>query len=211
MISSHYYKIKSINRELHTTICLTTMASDLPLTRSAWQDRLSTLPGSPDAIPSFFFGHGSPLMAFSSDGADRDTRWHSVIKHVGPESPLANFLRDFGPTLLAKYQPKGILVFSAHWETKGEKLGTSFPPFRSILMSSLMVDKLPIMGTKTLCLWITTIPIQRCTDSSLVRAVTRRFPGVWFSCSRMYYCSCASTISSQESIAIGDSHAFFFI
>ena len=104
------------------------MASDLPLTRSDWQDRLATLPGSPEAIPSFFFGHGSPLLAFSGDVADRDTRWHAVIKHAGPESPLANFLRDFGPALLAKYQPKGILVFSAHWETKGEKLGASLSP-----------------------------------------------------------------------------------
>ncbi|KAF8275230.1 hypothetical protein EI94DRAFT_1695734 [Lactarius quietus] len=36
-----------------------------------------------------------------------------------PEGPLANFLLDFGP---AKYQPKGILVFSAHWEGQGEQL-----------------------------------------------------------------------------------------
>jgi aromatic ring-opening dioxygenase catalytic subunit (LigB family) len=105
------------------------MALDLPLTRSAWQDRLATLPGSPDAIPPFFFGHGSPLLVFSKDVADKDAQWHSAIKHYGPESPLADFLRDFGPALLAKYQPKGILVFSAHWETQGEQLGTmSFFP-----------------------------------------------------------------------------------
>lgn len=104
------------------------MALDLPLTHSAWQDRLATLPGSPDSIPSFFFGHGSPVLAFSSNVADRDTHWRSLMRHAGPESPLANFLRDFGPALLAKYQPKGILVFSAHWETEGEQLGTSFFP-----------------------------------------------------------------------------------
>jgi aromatic ring-opening dioxygenase catalytic subunit (LigB family) len=33
-----------------------------------------------------------------------------------------------GPALLAKYQPKGILVFSAHWETNGEQLGTLRSP-----------------------------------------------------------------------------------
>ena len=105
------------------------MASDLPLIRSAWQDRLATLPGSPDSIPPLFYGHGSPLLLFSKDVADRDTRWSpGMIKHWGPESPLANFLRDFGPALLAKYQPKGILVFSAHWETQGEQLGMSFSP-----------------------------------------------------------------------------------
>jgi aromatic ring-opening dioxygenase catalytic subunit (LigB family) len=92
------------------------MASDLPL---------ATLLGSPESIPSFFFGHGSPLL-ISSDVADRDTRRHSLVKHMGPDGPLAKFLHDFGPALLAKYQPKGILVFSAHWETKEEQLGTSF-------------------------------------------------------------------------------------
>ncbi|KAH9180351.1 Extradiol ring-cleavage dioxygenase class III enzyme subunit B [Lactarius sanguifluus] len=101
------------------------MASDLPLTRSAWQDRLATLPGSPDSIPSFFFGHGSPVLAISNV-TDRDPQWRSVIKNGGLESPLANFLRDFGPALLSKYQPKGILVFSAHWETEGEQLVTDY-------------------------------------------------------------------------------------
>jgi hypothetical protein len=122
-------EIKSSNR-LASRGTLTSfpfnMASDLPLTRTAWQDRLATLPGSPDAIPPFFFGHGSPLLVFSKGVVDRDPRWHAVIKHFGPESPLANFLHDFGPALLAKYQPKGILVFSAHWETQGEQLGMSF-------------------------------------------------------------------------------------
>ena len=41
----------------------------------------------------------------------------------GPNGPLARFLGDFGPALLEKYKPKGILVFSAHWETDGERLG----------------------------------------------------------------------------------------
>lgn len=31
--------------------------------------------------------------------------------------------KDFGPALLSKYKPKGIVVFSAHWETLGERLG----------------------------------------------------------------------------------------
>jgi aromatic ring-opening dioxygenase catalytic subunit (LigB family) len=48
-----------------------------------------------------------------------------------PESQQRNsllpFLRDFGPVLLKKYQPKGIVVFSAHWETLGERLGALNP------------------------------------------------------------------------------------
>ncbi|KAN0140662.1 Extradiol ring-cleavage dioxygenase class III enzyme subunit B [Lactarius tabidus] len=106
------------------------MASDLPLTRTAWQDRLATLPGSPDAIPPFFFGHGSPLLVFQRV----DARWHAVMKHFGPESPLSNFLHDFGPALLAKYQPKGILVFSAHWEMQGEQLVTDYGDENPLLM-----------------------------------------------------------------------------
>lgn len=42
---------------------------------------------------------------------------------MGPRGPLAAFLKDFGPALLKKYNPKAIVVFSAHWETRGETLG----------------------------------------------------------------------------------------
>ena len=54
-----------------------------------------------------------PMMGGSGD----------LLKHTGPNGPLARFLSDFGPTLLDKYKPKGILVFSAHWETNGQRLG----------------------------------------------------------------------------------------
>lgn len=99
------------------------MSSDLPLTRSAWKDRLATLPGSPNHIPAFFFGHGSPLLALSKAVTVQNPLMHVMIERSGLESPFADFLRDFGPALLAKYKPKGILVFSAHWETEGEQLG----------------------------------------------------------------------------------------
>lgn len=116
------------------------MASDLPLTRSAWQDRLTTLPGSPASIPSFFFGHGSPVLTFSSNVAAQDPQWRPIIKHAGLESPFANFLRDFGPALLAKYQPKGILVFSAHWETEGEQLVTDYGDENPLFMDYYNFD-----------------------------------------------------------------------
>lgn len=95
----------------------------LPITRPAWQDRLATLPGDPNHIPAFFFAHGSPVLTFN-DSPDLNPVMRPLVQHSGLESPFANFLRDFGPALLAKYQPKGILVFSAHWETEGERLGT---------------------------------------------------------------------------------------
>ena len=61
------------------------------------------------------------MLAFpeSSEGGG----FAGILKHTGPKGPLANFLRDFGPILLEKYKPKAIVVFSAHWETMGEKLG----------------------------------------------------------------------------------------
>jgi aromatic ring-opening dioxygenase catalytic subunit (LigB family) len=37
----------------------------------------------------------------------------------GPRGPNAQFLKDFGKTLVEKYNPKAIVVFSAHWETHG--------------------------------------------------------------------------------------------
>src|SRR5271167_851233 len=37
----------------------------------------------------------------------------------GPRGPNAQFLKDFGKTLVEKYNPKAIVVFSAHWETLG--------------------------------------------------------------------------------------------
>jgi len=101
------------------------MSSDLPLTRSAWKARLAALPGSPSQIPAFFFAHGSPFLTVSTSSAvaAQNPHMRAMIEHTGLESPSADFLRDFGPALLAKYQPKGILVFSAHWETEGEQLG----------------------------------------------------------------------------------------
>ena len=46
-----------------------------------------------------------------------------MFQWAGPHGPLATFLKDFGPALLKKYNPKAIVVFSAHWETYGERIG----------------------------------------------------------------------------------------
>lgn len=43
-----------------------------------------------------------------------------------PDGLLVQFLRDFGKTLVSKYKPKGIVVFSAHWETDRERLVTDY-------------------------------------------------------------------------------------
>uniref|UniRef100_A0A5K1JZP7 Cell surface hydrophobicity-associated protein n=1 Tax=Ganoderma boninense TaxID=34458 RepID=A0A5K1JZP7_9APHY len=96
----------------------------LPKTQAEWKKALDDLPSTPDKIPAFFFGHGSPMLAFPENdtGGSRGARSGTM----GPKGPLATFLRDFGPALLAKYKPKGIVVFSAHWETSGERLVTDY-------------------------------------------------------------------------------------
>lgn len=53
------------------------------------------------------------------------TAMGGMAAYQGPNGPLAKFLSEFGLTLLKKYQPKGIVVFSAHWETMEERLGKS--------------------------------------------------------------------------------------
>jgi hypothetical protein len=93
----------------------------VPLTQAEWKEALNALPDTPDNIPAFFFAHGSPMLAHSEEAASR--RMSSLGKIQGPNGPLAQFLKDFGPALLHKYKPKGILVYSAHWETTGERLG----------------------------------------------------------------------------------------
>lgn len=98
--------------------------SDSPAntTRKEWLEALDALPSTPNHIPAFFFGHGSPILAFSD--VDFSTGRGSIFpSYAGPHGPLSAFLKDFGPALLTKYQPKGIVVFSAHWETSPERLG----------------------------------------------------------------------------------------
>ncbi|EPT05935.1 Extradiol ring-cleavage dioxygenase class III enzyme subunit B [Fomitopsis schrenkii] len=105
-------------------------ASSLPKTQSEWRKALDALPSTPDNIPAFFFGHGSPMLAFPEAEVRRGD---PVMEHMGPKGPLATFLKDFGPALLKKYQPKGIVVFSAHWETAGERVVTDYGDLNPLL------------------------------------------------------------------------------
>jgi 4,5-DOPA dioxygenase extradiol len=86
-----------------------------------WHRALKALPANPEKIPAFFFAHGSPMLAYPAAA----TAMAGMAAYQGPNGPLAKFLSEFGPTLLEKYKPKGIVVFSAHWETMGERLGKS--------------------------------------------------------------------------------------
>jgi len=96
---------------------MTTSSNNYPVD---WEKNLEALPATPEKIPVFFFAHGSPVLAFPERQA---AQMGGMGAYQGPIGPLAQFLKKFGPTLLEKYQPKGIVVFSAHWETYGERLG----------------------------------------------------------------------------------------
>lgn len=105
-------------------------SSALPKTQAEWRKALDELPSTPENIPAFFFGHGSPMLAFP----ESDAGGNPTMKHIGPKGPLATFLKDFGPVLLKKYKPKGIVVFSAHWETDAERIVTDYGDSNPLLM-----------------------------------------------------------------------------
>ena len=88
------------------------MAVTAPKTRDEWLRALDGLPPSPEKIPAFFFAHSSPIMEMNVPGMP-----------MSKGGPLSQFLKDFGKTLVDKYKPKAIVVFSAHWDTEGMRLG----------------------------------------------------------------------------------------
>jgi len=98
------------------------MSVSISQAQTEWRKSLDALPSTPHNIPAFFFAHGSPILAFPESEARSGTA-SPMVSNAGPKGPLAAFLKDFGPALLKKYTPKGIVVYSAHWETSGERLG----------------------------------------------------------------------------------------
>ena len=81
-------------------------------------NRLSSLLSETSAadIPAFFFAHGSPALLQES-GMHLGGRFPNDFQG-SYDGEQAAFLKAFGSFLLDKYRPKGIVVFSAHWETK---------------------------------------------------------------------------------------------
>ncbi|KIO33565.1 hypothetical protein M407DRAFT_240973 [Tulasnella calospora MUT 4182] len=104
--------------------------SAYPTTKDEWQKALSELPevkeGDGKKIPAFFFAHGSPILIWPKSKPPRPGPFGEMIKYQGPESPLSDFLKDFGKVILDKYKPKAIVVFSAHWEESGDMLVTDY-------------------------------------------------------------------------------------
>lgn len=111
-----------------------TFTDDIPTLREQWRSALAELPSTPDNIPAFFLAHGQPMIIWPKDVPPPDGRLAGLYAWGGREGPLAQFLDDFGPALLEKYRPKGIVVFSAHWETERERLVTDYGDENPLLM-----------------------------------------------------------------------------
>ncbi|KAG8682203.1 hypothetical protein FRC09_016950 [Ceratobasidium sp. 395] len=99
--------------------------SAVPTTDDAWKSALAALPSAEannGKIPAFFFAHGSPMLLREPSSEGR----FASLKNQGTRGPLARFLSLFGPALLEKYSPMGIIVFSAHWEESDEVLVSNY-------------------------------------------------------------------------------------
>jgi aromatic ring-opening dioxygenase catalytic subunit (LigB family) len=85
-------------------------------TSKQWTELLNSLPDPVDKLPAVFLAHGSPMLLSPEKEANKLAALSSV---GGPRGLHKQFLKEFGPFLLKKYKPKAIVVFSAHWETRG--------------------------------------------------------------------------------------------
>lgn len=90
------------------------MTVTAPKKREEWLKALDELPSAPAKIPAFFFAHSSPTIEMD------------VPVPMGKNGAVTHFLGDFGRVLLEKYQPKAIVVFSAHWDHNGQIIVTDY-------------------------------------------------------------------------------------
>ncbi|KAE9395027.1 Extradiol aromatic ring-opening dioxygenase [Gymnopus androsaceus JB14] len=105
-----------------------------PSNQTEWRAALDSLPSAPEKIPAFFFAHGSPMLSSTGPPTRLASSRSGFEAYQGPNGPLANFLKDFGPVLLKKYAPRAVVVFSAHWETTSERLVTDYGSDQPLLM-----------------------------------------------------------------------------
>ncbi|KAJ9091260.1 hypothetical protein QFC19_009170 [Naganishia cerealis] len=94
-----------------------------------WRERLASLPDLEalgGKIPSFYY----PALLWPQSLPNPRADLMGDIS--GPDGLLPQFLADFGKTLLEKYKPKGIIVFSAHWDDP-ELLVTDYKPENPLL------------------------------------------------------------------------------
>jgi len=83
-----------------------------------------------------------PMLIWPKEQRPSSGSLDGVWDKFGPDGTLAQFLQDFGKTLLSKYKPRAIAVFSAHWETNGQTLGECSSLLSPKFDSTLTSDRL---------------------------------------------------------------------
>lgn len=83
-------------------------------------------------MPSY--NTSEPLLIYPPSLSVASSGMAAVADIQGPKGSLARFLKDLGPALLKKYEPKAIVVFSAHWETNNGALVTDYGEENPLLM-----------------------------------------------------------------------------
>lgn len=118
-------------------------------------------------LPSLFLAHGSPMLAIE-------------------ETEYTNFLKSLGQ----KYQPKAIVIFSAHWESELHSISYTNNGYETIydfygFPDELYAIKYPAKGSKKIAKLVEKrfkdvgIPLQRDTSRGLDH-------GSWTLLSKMY-------------------------
>ncbi|SCZ89009.1 BZ3500_MvSof-1268-A1-R1_Chr1-1g00890 [Microbotryum saponariae] len=93
-------------------------------TPEEWRKAIAALPALTETeqrIPAIFLAHGQPMLITPPELLS-DERKASLGEVQGPNGALVQFLKDLGPALVEKYNPKAIVVLSAHWESRGGAL-----------------------------------------------------------------------------------------
>ncbi|KAL2313027.1 4,5-DOPA dioxygenase extradiol-like protein [Schizosaccharomyces pombe] len=79
-----------------------------------WMSRMRSVPQPERLIPALYLAHGSPFLMLPQSSDDEVFSNDSKLGGLHYQ-----FLEQLGPFLLEKFKPKGIIVFSAHYESRG--------------------------------------------------------------------------------------------
>ncbi|GAA5968536.1 hypothetical protein JCM11641_007670 [Rhodosporidiobolus odoratus] len=129
--AASYKPPQTTARMASTASPVTADGAEINTTPEEWRNELETLPSLEETggvIPSIFLAHGQPMLIYPPSLDIGSSRLSSISDIQGPlpNGLLARFLSDLGPSLMEKYKPKAVVVFSAHWETPGGGVVTDY-------------------------------------------------------------------------------------
>lgn len=83
------------------------------------------------------------MLLFPPHLAKGNAMLETLGETQGPNGLLAQFLQDFGPTMMQKYKPRAIVVLSAHYETEGGGVVTDYGDENPLLYDCELPCSLP--------------------------------------------------------------------